>query len=154
VANYAVSIELHPKNGKISLQKDHGIKVLYGSVHNGEDTRKPLGNSGFPAITPVTSEDGTFNAGDKGAIVLRLVPTGEPGEWAKTEEVPVKTTFELNKLGLGLDPLKFRKVEDLWFGEPFKGKDFWNMTGFHFRFADDKTEIAHMQFWTAGEHFL
>ncbi|KAH7188136.1 uncharacterized protein B0J16DRAFT_382018 [Fusarium flagelliforme] len=150
VANYAISVELHPKNGKIALQKEQGIKVLYGSIHNGDDIRKPLGNSGFPAITPVTSKDCTFNAGDNGAIVLRLVPTGEDGEWAKTEDVPVKTTFKLNKLGLGLEDLKFKKVEDLWFGGAFKGKDFWNMTGFHFRFADDKTEIAHMQFWTAG----
>ncbi|KAF4452163.1 Aldos-2-ulose dehydratase [Fusarium austroafricanum] len=152
VANYAISVEVHPKNGKIPLEQGHGIKVLYGSIHNSEQTpRKPLGNSGFPTIAPVTADDGDFTAGENtGAIVLRLVPVAEAGEWAKTEDVPVKTTFELSKLGLGLEPLKFRKVEELWYGAPFKGKDFWNMSGFHFRFSDDKSEIAHMQFWTAG----
>lgn len=150
IANYAISVEIHPKDGKISLPSGQGIKVLYGSVH-GEDIRKPLGRSGFPTISPVTSNGTTLTASvDKGAIMLRLVPLGEPGEWGNTEDVPVKTIVDLSKMGLKLPPLNFRKVEDLWFGGNFKGKNFWNLSGFHFRFADDKSEIAHMQFWTAG----
>jgi hypothetical protein len=54
---------------------------------------------------------------------------------------------------LEFDPLTFIKVEDLWWGDndTFRGLDFYNLTGFSFRF-EDQTPIAHVQFWTAGTH--
>lgn len=152
VANYAISIEIHPLGAKIPVGKKDGIKVLYGSVADIEGTRTALGLPPFPRIAPISSEDKELSADkEKGAIILRIVSLGEPGVWEKAGDVPVKTTFNTKELGLEFPDLKFTKVEDLWWGDNFKGVDFTNMSGFHFRFQDDKSQIAHLQFWTAGE---
>ncbi|KAH7134410.1 hypothetical protein EDB81DRAFT_870969 [Dactylonectria macrodidyma] len=151
VAGYAVSVEIYPKGDKITLQQGEGIKVLYGSISDNSSKRRPLGSAPFPSITPVTSQENIFTADEqKGAIVLRLLPLGEPSEWQRAEDVPVRMTMDTSKLGLEAPELKFRKVEDLWWGGDFKGKDFYNLSGFYFRFMDDKSQIAHIQFWTAG----
>ncbi|KAK7413087.1 hypothetical protein QQX98_008035 [Neonectria punicea] len=151
IANYALSVEVHPPNGKIQLQPGHGIKVLYGTIRDHESVRRPLGGAPFPSVVSVTSSDTTLTADEKkGAIVLRLDPIDEPGEWAKAEDVPVTTRMYTSRVGLQLPPLEYKKVDSLWWGGGFPGVDFYNLTGFHFRFVDDKTEIAHLQFWTAG----
>ncbi|EXF75920.1 hypothetical protein CFIO01_00405 [Colletotrichum fioriniae PJ7] len=153
VANYAISIEIHPLGAKIPVGKKDGIKVLYGSVADIEGTRTALGLPPFPRIAPISSEDKELSADkEKGAIILRIVSLGEPGVWEKAGDVPVKTTFNTKELGLEFPDLKFTKVEDLWWGDNFKGVDFTNMSGFHFRFQDDKSQIAHLQFWTAGHN--
>ncbi|KPM43201.1 hypothetical protein AK830_g3334 [Neonectria ditissima] len=151
IANYALSVEVHPPNAQINVQPGHGIKVLYGSIRDNENVRRPLGGAPFPSVVTVTSSDTTLTAdGTKGAIVLRLDPIAEPGEWSRAEDVPVTTRMYTSKHGLQLPPLEFKKVDSLWWGVNFKDLDFYNLTGFHFRFLDDKTEIAHLQFWTAG----
>ncbi|GKT90380.1 FG-GAP repeat-containing protein [Colletotrichum tofieldiae] len=151
VANYAISVEIHPPGAKIPLEQNDGIKVLYGSVADIEGTRSSLGLPAFPRIAPVTSEDKELSADkEKGVILLRIVSVREPSAWPKAEDVPVKTTFTTKELGLDFPNLKFTKVEDLWWGADFKGVDFSNMSGFYFRFQDDKSQIAHLQFWTAG----
>ncbi|KAH6844715.1 hypothetical protein B0I37DRAFT_446698 [Chaetomium sp. MPI-CAGE-AT-0009] len=151
IANYAISVEIHPKGSTVTLLPGSGVKVLYGSLADYTTMRRPLGASPFPSISPVTSEDSVLSVdAEKGALLLRLVPTGEQGAWPRAEDVPVKTTFNTSKIGLQFPGLEFNKVEHLWWGSHFKGVDFYNLSGFHFRFQDDKTRIAHMQFWTAG----
>lgn len=155
VANYALTVEIHPPGSKIPITADEGIKVLYGSVADINGSRKPLGGAPFPTIASITSDDDSLSAdADHGAILLRLTPvegTEGPGEWATAEDVPVKTTFDTGALGFGFEDLRFKKVEDLWWGGGFTGVDFYNMSGFHFRFLHDKSQIAHLQFWTAGK---
>ncbi|KAI1774534.1 hypothetical protein F4818DRAFT_418206 [Hypoxylon cercidicola] len=91
-----------------------------------------------------------------GAIVLRIKPIAQEGSqmtdpgWKRASEVPVHTTFDLSKSGLTMPPFKFTKVEDLWWGNGFKGIEFYNLSGFHFRFLGSNMHIAHMQFWIAG----
>jgi hypothetical protein len=151
IADYALSVEVHPKGSKITLEHGQGFKVLYGSVTDSKSTRRPLNVDPFPKIAPVTSEDTILHAdSEKGAVLLRIVPIGPPGEWRTAHDVPVKTTFNTNMFGVKFPPLHFKKVEDLWWGSKFKGVDFYNLSGFSFRFQDDKTHIAHIQFWTAG----
>ncbi|KAB5549543.1 hypothetical protein GE09DRAFT_1126824 [Coniochaeta sp. 2T2.1] len=153
VANYALSVEIHPPGSKMPIDTDEGIRVLYGSVADTNGIRTALRGPAFPTIASTTSDDSTLSAdADHGAIVLRLTPINdtEEGEWASADKVPVRTTFDTSGLGFELPPLKFTKVEDLWWGEPFKGLDFYNMSGFHFRCLHDKIHIAHLQFWTAG----
>ncbi|KAH6887056.1 hypothetical protein B0T10DRAFT_539220 [Thelonectria olida] len=151
IANYAISVEAHPKNSKIPLLPGQGIKVIYGSASDTTTVRRPLADAGFPAVEPVTSDDQSLTAdAKKGAIILRFDPLGNPGEYASAADVPVKLTMDTSKLGLQPPSLGFIKVEDLWWGGSFKGLDFYNLTGFYFRFIDDKSEICHMQFWTAG----
>lgn len=151
IANYAISVEIHPKGDKITLESGQGIKVLYGSVTDNNTIRKALNVDPFPEIVPVTSEDTVLRAdSEHGAIILRMVPIGQPGEWPTAQDVPVKTTLDTNMFGIQFPPLQFKKVDTLWWGSNFKGVDFYNLSGFSFRFQDDKTQIAHMQFWTAG----
>ncbi|OHE90300.1 hypothetical protein CORC01_14400 [Colletotrichum orchidophilum] len=117
-----------------------------------EGTRTALGLPPFPRIAPISSEDRELSADkETGAIILRIVSVGEPGVWGKAGDVPVKTTFNTRELGLEFPDLKFTKVEDLWWGENFKGVSFTNLSGFHFRFQDDKSQIAHLQRRTAGK---
>jgi hypothetical protein len=152
VANFALSVEIHPQGSQVDLEPGHGIKVLYGSVSDGHDFRSALGVEPFPQIVPVTSNSRMFHASeDLGAILLRIDPIGEAGTWASAQDVPVKTTFNTGRHGIRFPDLQFKKVEDLWWGARFKGVEFYNLSGFAFRFEDDKTHIAHIQFWTAGK---
>lgn len=158
VANFAISVEVYPPKQIIGAPKEHGIKPLYGSVLiDNKGQRVPLGGAPFPAKDYLSDPEGKIKKmtadAEKGAVILRLVPvqSAKPGPWKKAVDVPVKNTFDVSEHGLAFPGLKFIQVEDLWWGGAFKGIDFYNMTGFHFRFLDDKQNIAHMQFWTAGE---
>ncbi|KAH8648036.1 hypothetical protein BGZ60DRAFT_391028 [Tricladium varicosporioides] len=150
VANYSIAVEVHAPNQTITVEEGQGFKPLFGSLHDKSGIRTALGTSPFPTTVAIWSDDLTMSTGEQGAIFLRLTPLPGPKTWSKSEDVPVKTTFSTGSYGLNLPSLKFKKVEELWWGQDFKGKDFYNLSGFHFRFLDDKTPIAHMQFWTAG----
>jgi hypothetical protein len=151
IANFALSVEIHPRGGKFNVEPGHGIKVLYGSISDGREVRNALGVPPFPNIAPVTSDNTLFTANNEnGAILLRLVPIAEAATWQTALEVPVRTTFDTSNTGVNFPGLQFTKVEELWWGSGFQGVDFYNLSGFSFRFQDDKTHIAHIQFWTAG----
>jgi hypothetical protein len=141
------------------VAKNDGIKVLYGAVEenpsdNGASkVRRPLGGAPFPAKESLKSDGTTKLRTHKrlGAIILRLQQLEkEPGRWKHASDVPVETTFDLTDQGINFPPLNFIKVDKLWWGGEFQGYDFYNMTGFHFRLQDNKQNICHMQFWTAG----
>ncbi|RYP70278.1 hypothetical protein DL771_005581 [Monosporascus sp. 5C6A] len=151
VAHYALSVEIHPKGSKIELEQGEGIKVLYGSVSDGGNIRSAVNADPFPQITPVASNHTMLSTDDEsGTILLRIVPIGKADTWRTAQEVPVKTTFDTSRFGINFPELQFKKVEELWWGSGFKGVDFYNLSGFSFRFLDDKTHIAHLQFWAAG----
>ncbi|OCK81474.1 hypothetical protein K432DRAFT_295373 [Lepidopterella palustris CBS 459.81] len=151
VANYAISVEIHPKKGKVPVLNGEGVKVLYGSISDGSGARNPLGTAPFPAASTTLTKDSSMEADpEKGAILLRLRPIHQKTFWHGAGEVHVKNIFDVGQIGLQLKPLHFIKVENLWWGGKFKGVDFYNMSGFYFRFLEDKTPIAHIQFWTAG----
>ncbi|KAI0378907.1 hypothetical protein F5Y04DRAFT_272217 [Hypomontagnella monticulosa] len=157
VANFAITVEVHPPGRKIPVSRGEGVKVLYGSITDSLGKRCSVGGEPFPAITSTTIKDTAFKTDEvKGAIVLRLKPISREDPhmhssgWSNASKVPVHTTFDLEKSGLTMPPLKLTKVEDLWWGGGFRGKEFYNLTGFHFRFLESKTHIAHMQFWAAG----
>ncbi|KAK7705819.1 hypothetical protein SLS64_007767 [Diaporthe eres] len=168
VANYAISVEIYPPKHSIPTKKGEGVKVIYGSLtatrSDGKSTkRKPLGDKPFPALASTTSEEQALVADAvQGAIVLRMTQTGPEldwedvrpdSEWKNASDVPVYTTFDLKESGLEMPQLEFTRVDQLWWGKDdkrFKGKEFYNMPGFHFRFLNSKVHIAHIQFWTAG----
>ncbi|KAI1081651.1 hypothetical protein F5B20DRAFT_50631 [Whalleya microplaca] len=152
IANIAISIEIYPPGDTVPIGEGEGVKVLYGTLEGASGTRKPLGGAPFPATASTTSSNETLEADSvQGAIILRMtpVPGTSESEWPDASKVPVKTTFDLSKVGLTMPSLIFTKVEDLWWGEPFKGREFYNLSGFHFRFLESKTHIAHIQFWIA-----
>lgn len=168
VANYAISVEVWPPHFKVPVEKDEGVKVLYGSLTDCHGTRRPLGGAPFPTLAPLTSSQSRLTTDDvKGAVILRLKPISTPAtsehdwedlqlslgesKWSAAADVPVRTTFDARSAGLRMPDKKFVKVEDTWWGGGFKGVEFYNLTGFHFRFLDSKVNLAHMQFWVAGE---
>ena len=158
VANYAITIEVYPKCSPISIQPGEGLKVIFGSIsimNDGtEETRQPFDVANFTSAT--TTADSTTAIADKGkaAIILRMTSVSKisgPSTWATAADIPVRTKLFVSHLGLELAPLQFRKVESLWWDAPFKGVDFYNLSGFHFRFLENKIPITHMQFCTAGK---
>lgn len=170
VANFAISIEVWPPHFKIPVDKDEGVKVLYGSLTDCHGTRRPLGGAPFPSMAPLTSTQSSLATDDtKGAVILRLKPIAEERslehedwedlqvsldekKWSTAADVPVRTTFDASSAGLRMPHKKFVKVEDTWWGGNFKGVEFYNLTGFHFRFLESKLNLAHMQFWVAGKY--
>lgn len=159
VAGYSIRVEVHPPGRSVSVGQKDGIKVLFGSLHETHKDKKeqvrrrPLGGPPFPHKESLTAPTGTHLQTDKrkGAILLRLKGLGGHTQWPAAEKVPVKTKFDLTDQGIDFPKLKFRPVGELWWGEHFKGVDFYNMTGFHFRLQDNGQNICHMQFWTAGK---
>lgn len=165
VADYAISVEVWPPQFKVPVQKEEGVKVLYGSLTDRHGTRRPLGGAPFPGLAPLSSLDSSLSTDAvKGAVVLRLKPIIRSSEsdwedlqfgrteWSSAAEVPVHTTFDAGRAGLQIPDKTFVKVEDTWWGGDFKGVEFYNLTGFHFRFLESKENLAHMQFWVAGEY--
>ncbi|KAL3432912.1 hypothetical protein BDV09DRAFT_205706 [Aspergillus tetrazonus] len=155
VANYLISVEVFPPKHKVHLKKQDGVKVIFGSLCEGQNAiRRPLGGAPFPekeSLKPRGIYNTVLRADERlGAIFLRLKEQNTPGPWKKARDVPVKTIFDLSSQGIDFPELKFVKVEELWWGGDFRGYDFYNMSGFHFRLQDNKQNLCHMQFWAAG----
>jgi len=148
VADYSISVEVYPPSTSIQLSKEEGIKVLYGSVKDGKNTRTPLGVKPF-TTSSTQSSFGTVKSTEEGSVILRFVPIRTPKTYTTAGEVPVKSNFDVSQFKLKSPDFTFKKVEDLWWGEQFKNVEFYNLSGFSFRFGD-QTPIVHMQFWTAG----
>ncbi|KAL6714564.1 hypothetical protein ACLMJK_007989 [Lecanora helva] len=178
VANYKISLEILPFDKEIEIEESEGFKVLYGRVEADGSTRSPYSVNPFTRSSTKVSKS-TIKAGPIGAIIFRFTPIEHksriteineddfvsvgninlddggdhrhvppPNTWIAAKDVPVKVLVET--VGASLPNFKFVKVEDLYWGGAFKGVDFYNLSGFHFRFLDSKQHIAHLQFWTAG----
>ncbi|PSK36624.1 aldos-2-ulose dehydratase-like protein [Elsinoe australis] len=154
VAGYRVSVEILPFNSTTSVGEGSGIKVLYGSVNDGHQERSPFSVAPFTAST-TRVKSGSVQAGPVGAIILRFKPVksfdvafGEADDFVTVANVPVRTLVQPVKADFA--SMNFTKVEELAWGEKFKGMDFCNLSGFSFSFLETKDFIAHLQFWTAG----
>ncbi|KAG2420441.1 hypothetical protein HFD88_000053 [Aspergillus terreus] len=154
VANYRISVEVYPPRGKIPVKEKEGIKPLYGVLCDTDGEVKPLGDRPFPAKESLTTSSDHLSVNTTiGAVILRLTPLGDGSEnWAKVDDVPVKNIFNLSDVGLEAPDMRFIRVKDTWWGGDFKTEYFFNLTGFHFRFQENKQNIAHMQFWIAGKN--
>jgi hypothetical protein len=173
VANYAITVEVYPPSKEVQLPETDGFKVLFGAVvlTNPTDktkvveTRSPYSVKPFTATTTKAPSGVHAHAHDTlGAVLLRFHPLESPsnsGPFRTASDVPVKTTLPLPPpLASPLPSLEFKRVDSLWWGEPFKDMDFYNLTGFHFYFVSPNpspaapsghTRLAHIQFWTAGK---
>lgn len=157
VANYVIVLDIVPPGASyVQVGPKNGVKVLYGSLTHGKHTRQPLGGKAFPHIetTGAEKDSTTLTAHKvKGAVILRIYPINPGGstEWSQAGYVPVKTLLNPSSPHLKMPFMRFTKVEDLWWGADFKGVEFYNLSGFHFRFLEDKVNLAHIQFWAAGK---
>ncbi|KAI1131582.1 hypothetical protein F5Y10DRAFT_261964 [Nemania abortiva] len=168
VAGYAISVEVYPPAHEIPVGSGDGLKVLYGSIvllnSNGKvaDRRQPFSVPEFSAATTTISSERGVSDQKLGAVLLRLRPVeGTSDKYIATkfrsaEDVPVNTVLSLPAPYYKLAPLKFNKVDSLWWDVPFKGVDFFNLSGFHFQFITGSgrtahSPLAHIQFWTGGK---
>lgn len=158
VGGYKVTFEIHPPGAspviRIGNASSQAIRVLWGQVSNkdGSDIRRvmsvPPYEKAGAAVAPSTDE---WTAGSEGVALIRfesLITDTERAKWKANSDVPVKTLFKpsYSVLTLPDGSLNFMQYDQ---NEP--QRDFWNLTGFHFRFLDTKAHLAHMQFWTAGK---
>lgn len=151
VAGYKIELEILPPNWKVTTLTADPIKVIYGILYDGSVVRRALNVPQFEKSDAKLS-GGPIMTKDEGVIFLRFTSIMDPHErrWKTASEVPVKSLIEFSYQQLELPAeLKFTKVEDLPWGGDFKGLEFYNMSGIDFRFLD-KTELVHVQFWTAG----
>lgn len=150
ISGYRMDLEIIPPNSTVSVGDRAAVKVLFGELQDGDHIRRALNVPGFEkASSRLVS--GIVTTKEEGVIFLSFTPIlSGPLLWKTAQDVPVRNIFKSTYAQLQLPKdLKFTKVEDLPWGEPFKGLDFWNMTGFDFRFSD-KTPLCHVQFWAAG----
>ena len=152
VGGYKVTFEIHPPNTSVSVSAtSQAIRVLWGQTSNqGEtDIRRvirvpPYEKAGATIVDQLT-------IGSEGVVFIRfesITTDSERAKWKANSDVPVKTLFKptYSVLTLPDGSLTFKQYDTT---EP--KRDFWNLTGFHFRFLDTKINLAHMQFWTAGK---
>ncbi|KAL4944490.1 hypothetical protein BDV06DRAFT_233183 [Aspergillus oleicola] len=178
VADYAITVEVHPPNSTVEVTRGNSLKALYSSLLDSDkNTWRPLGTDPFPSKQSVAVGNTPDSADDdedvvtehdwamlgnttttvttdatKGAIFLRLHRVTNDGLWSSVDKVPVDVTFQPHA-GLTLPDLRFQKAEDLWWGgAAFKGLEYYNLRGFDLRFTGDKGPIAHLQFWAAGKN--
>ncbi|KAF7589483.1 hypothetical protein BBP40_004237 [Aspergillus hancockii] len=154
VAKFRIRVEVYPPRGKIPVKEEEGIKPLYGVLCDTDGEVKPLGGRPFPARESLTTSSDHLSVNTTiGAVILRLTPLAHGSDdWTKVDDVPVKNIFDLSDVGLETPDMNFVRVRDTWWGGDFKTEYFFNLTGFHFRFQGNKQNIAHMQFWIAGEN--
>lgn len=157
LAHYSISIEVLPPKYKLDFKDKAntrtGIKVLYGAIKDGETWRAPLSVPQFTSASTLVKSPFITAHETLGAVILRLVyasPDDDCAAFSTAADVPVETTLPVSKYGLKLPPLAFIKVSDLPWGGAFEDADFYNLTGFSFRFQGTQTQLAHLQFWTAG----
>ena len=154
IGGYKVTFEIHPPNAlpQGAADAQQAIRVLWGQISDSDgknirraDYVKPREKASAVVKAKV------LKTGAEGVVLIRfesLTTEEERATWKENSKVPVKTLFEPSYSCLSLPDgsLKFKQYDTK---DP--KRDFWNLTGFHFRFADTKVNLAHMQFWTAGK---
>lgn len=151
VAGYRIELEILPPNWKVTTLTADPIKVIFGALYDGSVVRRALNVPQFEKSNARLS-GGPILTKDEGVIFLRFtsIMHHHDRRWKAADQVPVKSLIEFSYQQLELPAeLKFTKVEDLPWGGGFEGLEFYNMSGIDFRFLD-KTELVHVQFWTAG----
>lgn len=151
LAGYRIELEILPPNWKLTTLTADPIKVLFGALYDGLIVRRALNVPQYEK-SDARLTGGPIETKKEGVIFLRFISTMDPSErnWKEAKDVPVKSLLEFSYQQLQLPaPLKFTRVDELAWGGGFPGVEFYNMSGIDFRFLD-KTELVHVQFWTAG----
>ncbi|EPQ54179.1 hypothetical protein GLOTRDRAFT_139544 [Gloeophyllum trabeum ATCC 11539] len=161
VAGKKLHLYVLPPGGLVGLDSQDAVKVIHGSIiMKGKDgsvtTRKLAPERHQAATTQVLSSDGRIQAGDDGAVFLRMefLPDEPQGPYTAMSELPIANSFPASA-SLDVQALQFSfvKVEQLPWASNGNWDDFefYNMTGFHVFFGDDAMEkICHIQLWTLG----
>lgn len=130
-----------------------GVKVMAGTVRWGDLEKVPAIRL-FERETMVVSS-GHLTSGEEGAIFVLFKPSTTSGKapFSTMDQLVAHNIFP-RTVPTDVRAMTFPwvKVENRpWAHGRFKDLEFYNLVGFHVRFADDSMEeLAHVQLWTAG----
>ncbi|PBK94251.1 hypothetical protein ARMGADRAFT_1078954 [Armillaria gallica] len=160
VAGRKLALVVVPPLSRYPVQPGEGVKVIAGRVlwtdTDGKTHERTQAPAPFESRTiTIASIDASIFTRNEGAVLILIKKSTTSGEPPFTD---------MNQLvAYNLFPLRFPgavrhmsfpwvKVEDRpWANGRFKDDEFYNLIGFHVRYADDSAEsICHVQLWTAG----
>ncbi|THH18829.1 hypothetical protein EW146_g2230 [Bondarzewia mesenterica] len=154
-----LAIVVLPPNTAHKVPAGSAVKVMAGTVtwldgKSGKIEKRVLATRPFTHVSMSVNAD-EVRSQDEGAIFMLLKDS-------KTSGTPPYSTMDA-LVAHNIIPLHYPedvcamrfpwvKVEDRpWANGRFKGLEFYNLVGFHVRYADDSDDvIAHVQLWTAG----
>ncbi|KAJ3552120.1 hypothetical protein NM688_g4321 [Phlebia brevispora] len=163
VAGRKMTLVVLPPNRTLQLPAGDtptAVKVMAGSVSWSDTSLEAQKDIHFLAPRPfevqsmIVSAD-SLRSGDEGAIFVLFKPsdTSAKPPFSSMEQLEAQNILPAF-VPDDVRAMKFPwvKVQDRpWAHGRFKGLEFYNLVGWHVRFADDSAdELAHVQMWTAG----
>ncbi|KAK0487208.1 hypothetical protein IW261DRAFT_1652792 [Armillaria novae-zelandiae] len=160
VASQKMSLVVVPPSSQYPVKQGDGVKVIAGRVlwtdKDGKLHERTQAPAPFEASTVTVEAEGhTISTRNEGAVFVLFEKSATSGQPPFTDMSQLRAH--------NLFPLRFPsavrhttfpwvKVEDTpWANGRFKGDEFYNLVGFHVRYADDSDKsICHIQLWTAG----
>ncbi|EIN03466.1 hypothetical protein PUNSTDRAFT_128760 [Punctularia strigosozonata HHB-11173 SS5] len=160
VASRKLALVVVPPHQKYAIAQGDGIKVIAGRVTwtNANDTthERTIATAPFTAVsTKIDAKDGHVYTQAEGAVFVLMKHSTTSGAppYSNMKQLAAHNLFN-SRFPKDLQHMSFPwvKVEDRpWANGGFKGLEFYNLTGFYVRYADDSDDlICHIQLWTAG----
>ncbi|KAK0222088.1 hypothetical protein IW262DRAFT_1460408 [Armillaria fumosa] len=159
VADQKMSLVVVPPS-RYPVKLGDGVKVIAGRVlwidKDGKLHERTQAPAPFEASTiTVEAEDHTMSTRNEGAVFVLFEKSSTSGQPPFTDmsQLCAHNLFPLRfPSAVRHATFPWVKVEDApWANGRFKGDEFYNLVGFHVRYADDSDEpICHIRLWTAG----
>ncbi|KAJ3826741.1 hypothetical protein F5878DRAFT_619848 [Lentinula raphanica] len=160
VATRKLSLVVVPPWTQYCTSEDAGLKILAGRVFwtdkNETQQERTQATNPFGVIsTIVDAQDGHIFTQAEGAVFLLMTKSTTSGKPPYSDMAQLKAQNTIPpQFSSSLQHMDFPwvKVQDRpWANGRFKDLEFYNLTGFHVRYADDSDQtLCHMQLWTAG----
>ena len=153
VGGYQIELVILPPNTKHVSVAGRGIKVLWGQVSDGDIVLRAV-SAPPPAFQATTAkvQSKALVTKSEGAVFISFTSLTDDGtrqSWKTNEQVPVKTLWKPTYSQIPVPDGDFLKFKQYDKADP--KRDLYNLTGFTFRFLENKESLCHMQFWTGGK---
>ncbi|KAK0479009.1 hypothetical protein EDD18DRAFT_1468854 [Armillaria luteobubalina] len=164
VAGRKLALVVVPPRSQYPVQPSEGVKVITGRVlwtdGDGKVHERTRAPAPFESRTvTISSADANIFTRSEGAVFILIKESSTSGKLPFTDmqQLVAHSLFPL-RFPAAVRHMSFPwvKVEDRpWANGRFKasayGIEFYNLVGFHVRYADDSAEsMCHIQLWTAG----
>lgn len=153
IGGYRVHLVIMPPNNALPVLETQGIKVLWGQLSDCGVASRALSVPPFEAES-ARVESSLLNTNAEGCVFIRFVSITndiERRKWKTNADVPVETLWKPSYEQLQVPTKNFLKFKQYDTDDTRPKRDFYNLTGFNFRFLEDKVNLCHMQFWTAAK---
>ncbi|KAK7676342.1 hypothetical protein QCA50_020683 [Cerrena zonata] len=159
VAARKLTLVVLPPNTTYKVPAGSGVKVMFGVVSwddntTGRNEKRVLATKPFSRVEMTVHND-HVQSEDEGAIFVLFKKSSNAIQppYENMKQVVARNIIpEPYPVQVRAMSFPWVKVEDApWANGRFKGLEFYNLVGFHVRYADDSDDvIAHIQLWTAG----